>query len=690
MSDSYGHPSSSHHDQTRHLPSERLDLKPCLDSLALCASCSAAAGSDGGSLAFADDDNHREPQRKPELRDDRSVTFSGSPAAHPVPDQDRPHVPSLIPKPFKKEDPFSAAQADHGTLKGASMVNEARPGPSRKRSRAPSIDDFDQVKREEEEEEARLQTLLPESSAATASVSEQQRGDSAAPFRRLKEYRRMEDQARVHAHNRAFGGVEEEQERLPDRDLDMQYLTVISTLFNEEGGGSTSPRGNSMDESTPEVSDEEDDEDGGGGGAYYKEEACHPSKQARIVKPAPRRRKASKGKRPAKAKPADEADAFPDTIKLPEPTPISTKLRLTNQLAHATNFFPPPYRVKPIETTYRPSPAVRDDNPDEPMEDLVDPAAPGGPSQPAAYAGLARPPSPADSLEEYDDLQDPPEGPFGVEEEVELAEEQAYWKNPTREGAITRWAMVLHKDSVPLDDALSWETFASDLSSLRNLSFSTSHADVTLPRNFQTVAAGPLLTHRPSSATCTQLWSDVLDASHAGRHAQTPRNCWCPLWVPAKRRSWENELKEIAKEKLKVDDLEEVVERVFEKKREEGLVQFAHEMNWLWFDQIFQLARIKQAYRRLASEDLVVDLARMITRLGAEHRRALVSTQENLERAEREGASAQAVNDVNVEVELMKSAWAVKEHDLKALEKRLLQRLEESKRTAKGPTQVAA
>ncbi|GAA5878731.1 hypothetical protein JCM1840_006038 [Sporobolomyces johnsonii] len=106
--------------------------------------------------------------------------------------------------------------------------------------------------------------------------------------------------------------------------------------------------------------------------------------------------------------------------------------------------------------------------------------APGA-AKPAASAGLARPPSPADSLPDYDDLPDQPEGPFGMteeddeteEDEAGLVEEQPYWSNPTKEGAISRWAMTLHKDVVPLDDALSWETFSSDLSTLRELSVST-------------------------------------------------------------------------------------------------------------------------------------------------------------------------------------------------------------------------
>ncbi|GAA5883261.1 hypothetical protein JCM1840_003312 [Sporobolomyces johnsonii] len=301
------------------------------------------------------------------------------------------------------------------------------------------------------------------------------------------------------------------------------------------------------------------------------------------------------------------------------------------------------------------------------MQDVIDPAGLGRPSQPAASAELTRAPSSADSLEDYDDLQDLPEGPFRVveeeveleeEEEVELAEEQPYWKNPTREGAITRWAMALHKDSVLLNDALSWEAFSSDLSSLRKRSISTSHAYLILPRNFQTVAANPLL-----------------------RHAQMPRKCWCPLWVPAQQESWEEELREIEREQLKVNDLEEIVERVFEKKHEDGLLESMHEMNWLWFDhtcEIFQLARIKQAYRCLASKDLVDDLWRKITRLGDEHQQELVSAEEKLEHAKRAGASAQVVNDLSVDVKLMQSAWSAREDELKALQKRLLQRLKEN------------
>ncbi|GAA5862356.1 hypothetical protein JCM1840_004155 [Sporobolomyces johnsonii] len=699
MSDSttptYHGPSHSHHDQQPRLPSQSLDLKPSLDSLALYASSSSVVA-----VTFADDDTYRTPQPKPEPDDDGSVTLSGSPvdAAQPVPDQDTPRAPSLVLEPVKKEDPFLAAQAEQDLLKGWSIVNAAMPAPRRKRSRAPSVGDADQVKREEDEE-ARLERLVRAPSAATVSGSEQPREDSAAPFRSLEEYRRMEDEAGVDVHNREFGGggVEEEQERLPDGDLDMEYTPSVSTLFNEEEeggedsseGGSTSTRSPSMVEPTPGASgdEDEDDEDYEHGDDDYNGDDARPSKKKRTIKLAPKGEKPSQGKLPVKVKTlADQVDAFLATIKLPEPTPISAKLRLTNQLAHSTISFPPSSRVKPIEATSHPSPAIQDEL-DESMQETVDP---GGPSQLAASADLARPPSPADSLEEYDDLQDPPEGPFGVEEEeVELAEEQAYWKNPTREGAISRWAMALHKDAVPLDDALSWETFSTDLASLRRLSLSTSHAHLTLPRNFQTVAAGPLVTHRPSPAICTELWADLLNASHAGRHAQSPRRCWCPLWVPAKRKSWAEEVREIEKEKLEVEDLDEVLERVFARRREDGMLQFVHDMNWLWFDQILQLARIKHAYRRLASEDVVNDLSRKITQLGGEHKQALALAQDKLQRAERARASAQVVNDLHVDVELMKSAWSAKEHDLKALEKRLLQRLEESTGMAKGPTKVA-
>ncbi|GAA5878278.1 hypothetical protein JCM1840_002369 [Sporobolomyces johnsonii] len=372
----------------------------------------------------------------------------------------------------------------------------------------------------------------------------------------------------------------------------------------------------------------------------------------------------------AKAKePADEAERFLASIKFPEPAPGAAKPAASARLA-------PEHFLASIKF---PEPAP-------------------GAAKPAASAGLARPPSPADSLPDYDDLQDQPEGPFGMtkeddeteEDEAGLVEEQPYWSNPTKEGAIMRWAIALHKDSVPLDDALSWETFSSDLSSLRKLSVSTSHAYLVLPRNFETVTANHLLMHHPSPAIYILLWSDLLDASHTGRHTQTPRKCWCPLWVPAQQKSWEEELREIEREQLKVDDLEEIGKRVFGKKREDGLLEVVHEMNWLWFDQIFQLACIKQTYRRHASEDLVDDLRRKITRLGAEHQQELASVQKKLAHAERAGASAKAVNDLDVDIELTKSAWSAREDELKALEKRLSQRLEENTGMARGPTEVTA
>ncbi|GAA5878275.1 hypothetical protein JCM1840_002368 [Sporobolomyces johnsonii] len=136
----------------------------------------------------------------------------------------------------------------------------------------------------------------------------------------------------------------------------------------------------------------------------------------------------------AKAKePTDEAEHFLASIKFPEPAPGAAKPAASAGLA-------PEHFLASIKF---PEPAP-------------------GAAKPAASAGLARPPSPADSLPDYDDLQDQPEGPFGMteeddeteEDEAGLVEEQPYWSNPTKEGAIMRWAITLHKDSVPLDECV--------------------------------------------------------------------------------------------------------------------------------------------------------------------------------------------------------------------------------------------
>lgn len=59
--------------------------------------------------------------------------------------------------------------------------------------------------------------------------------------------------------------------------------------------------------------------------------------------------------------------------------------------------------------------------------------------------------SPADSLEEYVDEQDDPETVFQPKfENIDLVQIQAYFDQPTREGAVNRWIALLEKDSEPL------------------------------------------------------------------------------------------------------------------------------------------------------------------------------------------------------------------------------------------------
>lgn len=151
-------------------------------------------------------------------------------------------------------------------------------------------------------------------------------------------------------------------------------------------------------------------------------------------------------------------------MDLPAPNyrPLDVKARLANELAKATAVFPRQGRVEPVDV---PPPRLASEAEDDAVKNSQDPTsrsasrasngagalAHGAQSSSGGVDGAGRQASPADSLEEYVDEQEDPETVFQPKfEDIDLLQNQAYFENPTRQGAVNRWITLREKDSEPL------------------------------------------------------------------------------------------------------------------------------------------------------------------------------------------------------------------------------------------------
>ncbi|GAA5981137.1 hypothetical protein JCM10908_003997 [Rhodotorula pacifica] len=377
----------------------------------------------------------------------------------------------------------------------------------------------------------------------------------------------------------------------------------------------------------------------------YERRRAPPGSKGQVTKPRKRRRPtAQQLKEQAVAKATD----FLAGIDLPQPAykPLSVKARLANQLAEQTKILPVNARVDHVSTPEEKAPGSRVapnrvestvsreavDDPPAANNDGVggsDPSTSSArPASPVAYGGTS------DELPDYEDDEAPEASLAPKYEDLELVQ-QAYFRKPTREGALYRWAALLEKDAEDLPEGLSYSALETDLKALQDLGITPATTGVTLPGlpwDFQAPHMRKLLSTRPPARVCDDLWTDLLDPSHPERHTAEPGRgpaCLCPLWEPPRRVGFEAELISLERKYgVKADDLVTVLHLVFglpvrsddSIESRTNVLQLVHENNWLWFDQIVQMANLRQVYRRLSDDDLLQLLDRTIRALDEEGR----------------------------------------------------------------------
>ncbi|BGP12346.1 hypothetical protein JCM10213_006523 [Rhodosporidiobolus nylandii] len=422
----------------------------------------------------------------------------------------------------------------------------------------------------------------------------------------------------------------------------------------------------------------------------------------------------------------DNADVdFLDSLDI-EPsfptTKSSLKARLNNELAEGTRELFADHQVQSIPVPTPPCvptpPKTPDDTPAPQQQ-----TAPAGPAPSIAMDLLDE-----DELPDYEEEQEPPEVVLGGKKDTNLvlAGEQTYWTNPTKKEAVARWAAMMEKDAVQLKDVppkkdrsgsflepipyrYSFEQYTSDRAHLLNLRPPlppdalklVQEAEHRLLPSFSLLqrdspsAFAALLSSRPSTATLRSLFSDILSPRHKAKHdasAGHGRSCFCPLWVPEQRKSWEEEVEQLEESGIDIEDLQAVLVGVFDLTDEKlaalsaelgaralsgkELLELIHTANWLWFEQIVELASIHLFYAALCETSLVLALnlhreARMIVCTTELAR--LEKACEKAEVAANRGdpAAMSFVASTNGTLQMEKGKWKAEDVDLSALIARL-------------------
>ncbi|GAA5861408.1 hypothetical protein JCM3774_000239 [Rhodotorula dairenensis] len=369
--------------------------------------------------------------------------------------------------------------------------------------------------------------------------------------------------------------------------------------------------------------------------------------KARLSKPRKRRRKTVKALTQLAA---EQANDFLAGIDLPAPeyTPLSVKARLSNILAGQTRSLPPNARVDRIKVReeHPPKADARHGAPgsNSPHEDLraaseytgdIDGsdasrayASGSGLAPMSAAAGGAGRDDDADfgELPDYEEEQEAPEAVLAPKyEDMDLLQEQTYFRAPSREGALSRWVAIVQRNAEPLPEGLDYETYRADCDKLEALGIALPSECFVPCRDFQTRSTGKLLSTRPSAAVCAELWADLLEVSHADRHvpvAGRGRACRCPLWTLAQRRTWQKEVNFLRKRyAVRTEDLLCVLDTVFPRPStaaaatgsDHSVLQLLYESNWIWYTYIVQLARLRLAYLELASDKRIARLSSVLT-----------------------------------------------------------------------------
>ncbi|BGP28462.1 hypothetical protein JCM10296v2_000197 [Rhodotorula toruloides] len=522
---------------------------------------------------------------------------------------------------IKREIKAELAEEEERALLYRSRVNAARGEPDRRKERAPSLEN--RLKKEEPVDDDDSLSFLSTDDAdsrATSAVPyflDDDRGASATPSdagtSRSTLFLEEEQPARDYGMDPA--------EIAPRKHVERDYSTSEEEDAAQGQLSSDSDRyqPSELTEGTPMPMDDDD------ASTVATDEGAAGRRRNGLTKRQPKKRK--KVRQKAKTKKQVEADAlnFLEGMDLPAPNyrPLDVKARLANELAKATAVFPRQGRVEPVVVP-----------PPRPPSESENGAVKGRTSRSASRAsngtgalaldgkslsggvdgGAGRQASPADSLEEYVDEQEDPETIFQPKfEDIDLLQNQAYFENPTRQGAVNRWITLLEKDSEPLPPAFSHPLVTADCATLERLGIVVTQ-DLVRSRDFQDDSTEVLISHRPSTGVCALLWRDLMDSAHAERHraaAGEGRRCCCPLWVPPNRREWDEELAALEKKyEIGAGELGEVLDMTFRRSEnsvaleEDELLKLIYQNNWLWYSQVVQLALTRRAYSSVTSRSI--------------------------------------------------------------------------------------
>uniref|UniRef100_A0A0K3CA20 Uncharacterized protein n=1 Tax=Rhodotorula toruloides TaxID=5286 RepID=A0A0K3CA20_RHOTO len=540
---------------------------------------------------------------------------------------------------IKREIKAELAEEEERALLYRSRVNAARNKPDRRKERAPPLEN--RLKKEEPvDDDDRLSFLSTDAddSRATSAAPhflDDDRAASATPSdagtSRSTLFLEEEQLARDYGMDRAEATprkhVERDYSTSEEEDAAQGQLSSNSDEYESE-----------LTEGTPMPMDDDD------ASTAATDQGTAGRRRNGLTKRQPKKRK--KVRQKAKTKKQVEADAlnFLEGMDLPAPNyrPLDVKARLANELAKATAVFPRQGRVEPVDV---PPPRLASEAEDDAVKNSQDPT-----SRSASRASNAgRQASPADSLEEYVDEQEDPETVFQPKfEDIDLLQNQAYFENPTRQGAVNRWITLREKDSEPLPPAFSYPLVTADCATLASLGIVVTQ-DLVLSRDFQDDSAEVLISHRPSAGVCALLWRDLTDSSHAERHeaaAGQGRRCCCPLWVPPNRREWDEELAALERKyEIGAGELGEVLDVAFRRREnsvalaEDELLKLIYQNNWLWYSQIVQLALTRRAYSSVTSRaisDALLDYQSQMSEVFQQERRRLQRRRDQEAQAARE------------------------------------------------------
>ncbi|GAA6046517.1 hypothetical protein JCM3770_006188 [Rhodotorula araucariae] len=493
-----------------------------------------------------------------------------------------------------------------------------------------------------------------------------------------------------------YNGAEEEGQMLPpSRTRPLAIALGKRPARDDSSSSSASSSSNEGEGETDRVEDETDELETVSEGTPFEE---RPPKREKVVEQLKKPASSTKNpKQKEKQRQLDiEAASFLESLDLPAPIyrPVAIKARLINRLADTTATLPAQARIDRVETPVRrPSPSPSPVAAATPA--LRSPTPPTRRIRPGSGPSHTRPTSAAESLPDYDDEDvDDPEQPAAAFVDAKLLEEQAYFRCPTKAGAMERWVVMLHKDKRRLPPVYDYDVLIEDRAFLRSARLPVPPAceSFSLARDFQNARFKPLVQSAPSHETCAALWDDLLAPSHLTAHQRadpataTGRSCRCPVWVPPGRRDWAVERAWLEREGCGVDDLVEAADAAFNlgaqrvacevrerPARADDLVKIVFAHNWLWYNQLVELARIARCSRLLASPATVHALrehiARSQDRYGLQHRLAAAERCDDEQRARREGRLARV--ELLQEVKLMETQWAREEAALQAFLARL-------------------